>query len=339
MTASPADISSATLWQDLTHVLTPASPGWAHPGMAYDDGTFLTTDALEPRVIAFDPTGTALWSVAVPAREVHGIAVDGDTLWLADPGNKQCRGDDGNYTTHVAGDGGQVLAIGRDGHVRARIGRPDLPIYREKVFRPTSVVAADDIWVADGYGADLVHRYSRSGTLLGTIGLGDVDLDNPHSIAWDGRRAGRLLIADRGHSRILALDPRSADVVAVIGQGEVDRPSGMTVWRDHLVVADLHGRVLVFDAQDRLVANLGAADSAVLDREGWPNAVREGVTVRPDLSPGAFNAPHDVAVSPDGTLVVCEWMVGGRLTALDLRALLATPANPATITPERQPGP
>jgi len=297
--------------------------------MDYADGVYFTTDPAEARVLAFDGEGRIRWTADVPAREIHGIQADGDLIWLADPGNKECPDGHGGYATREGEGGGQVLALRRDGSIALRIGQPALRAYERSAFRPTSVVAAEDIWVADGYGADLVHRYSRSGDLLGTIGLEGVSLNNPHSIAWDSR-AGKdqLLIADRGNSRILAVDPATGQVNRVIGEGVVQRPSGMTVWQEFLIVADLNGRVTVLDANDQLVDHLGASRSDALDRVGWPNAVNDGSTVRPHVDPGTFNAPHDVAVTPEGQLMVCEWMIGGRLTALDLPAILS--ALPAT---------
>lgn len=320
-------LPAAAQWTDLTAVLAGSESGWAHPGLAYADGLFLTTDATLPRVVAFDLEGRPAWSFDVDAREIHGIEVDGDVLWLADPGAKECADGDGGYRTDLAARGGQVLGVDGAGSVFLRIGRPDLPIYREQEFRPTSVVAAADLWVADGYGADLVHQYRRDGVRVATIGLDDLRLDNPHSLAWDPRGEPRLLIADRGNSRILAIDPDTRALLAVIGAGDVERPSGMTIWGPYLLVADLNGHVAVFDGEDRLVTRIGAADPPLIDREGWPNVTDDGETVAPTMTAGVFNSPHDIATTPEGTLMVCEWVIGGRLTAISLPPLLPSPEN------------
>ncbi|MGF3057141.1 hypothetical protein ACQUSW_11400 [Microbacterium sp. YY-01] len=266
----------------------------------------------------------------VPAREIHGIEIDDELIWLADPGNKECPDGQGSYSTQEGENGGQVLAIRRDGTTAVRIGAPSLPIYDSNVFRPTSVVAAEDLWVADGYGANLVHRYNRSGDLLGSIGLEGVEFDNPHSIAWDDRDGrNELLVADRGNNRILAIEPTTGKVNRVIGDGVVERPSGMAIWRNLLVVADLNGRISLLNSEDELLTHLGESGVDALDRDGWPNVIQGGLTLRPSVDPGKFNAPHDVAVTPDGLLVVCEWMIGGRLTAVDLPIILSVLSAPA----------
>lgn len=318
--SAPAPTTST--WSDLSTALTP-SDGWAHPGLEQIDGTFLTTDAHTPRVVSFDAAGQPGPAFEVPAREIHAIAADGDTLWLADPGNKECPVVPGHYETHLGEAGGQVLRTDREGTVLLRIGTPPLAVYTSTPFRPTSIALhEDDLWIADGYGADRVLHYRRDGQLLGEVGGPDADLDNPHSILWDPRGSQRLLIADRGHHRILAHDPATDELRTVITSEHVRRPSGMATWGPYLVVADLDGRVAVFDEYDRPVTVIGAAPIDELDRPGWPNRVVDGLVLAPEAPPGTFNSPHDVAITTEGTLVVCEWLVGGRLTAIDLPAHL-----------------
>jgi hypothetical protein len=319
--------STAMSWRNVP-LAVPGSQngmGWAHPGMAYSEGLFYTTDPLDPVVIGFDTAGNRMSELAVDARDIHAIVVGSDkAFWLADPGKKECRADDGHYATRVVEAGGQILQYGRDGLIRLRIGAPEHDAYRLGAFRPTSLaLAADAVWVADGYGQNLVHRFDLGGNLLATFDGGQDSLDVPHSILLDRRGdEERLLVADRDNSRILVLDPSTCDVVSVIGQGVVDRPCGMEIWNGYLVVADLHGRVTVFDDTSTFVRHIGETGPATLTRPGWPNALDGGRNVRPQMASGKFNAPHDIAIAPDGLLAVCEWVIGGRLTLLRLADLL-----------------
>ncbi|HAE34071.1 MAG: hypothetical protein FI713_03690 [SAR202 cluster bacterium] len=66
-----------------------------------------------------------------------------------------------------------------------------------------------DIWVSVGYGANLVHRYSRDGgynfTIDGSHGAGHFNC--PHGIFIDRRRdLPELYVADRANSRIQVFD-------------------------------------------------------------------------------------------------------------------------------------
>jgi hypothetical protein len=319
---------------DLHDLGSPSALGWAHPGLAYFESVFYTVDPLRPVIVGFDGEGGAVCEIHVDAREIHGIDVQPGSepsLWIADPGNKAILDDEGRYRSHEADAGGRVVQLGFDGSIRQILGAPSLEAYASAPYRPTSVVVdmeLDSLWVADGYGQNLIHLYSLDGAYRRTFGLNDERLDNPHSIALDRRGATpRLLVSDRGNARILALEPLTGELLGVVGLGDVERPSGLTIWDDLLVVADLNGRVSVFDADDRFVCHLGAAPRSDLERAGWPNAIVSDRTVRPAIVDGAFVSPHDVAVSPDGTLVVCEWVIGGRLTVHDLTQLAWSPSE------------
>lgn len=311
-------------WTEVTGAYDPDDVGWAHPGTAYHDGTFYTTEPRRATIVRFGPDGLRCGSLTVDAHDVHGISPGADgSLWLADPGTKAVRGSDGAYRTTSSPTGGHVLHVDGGGALLGRISAPRLPVYERRPFRPTSIaISGGDVWVADGYGADLVHRFDVHGELLGTVQMDGVRFDTPHSLTIDRRGPCRLLVADRGNRRILALDPSTARLVAVIAQGHLVSPSAMTTWQEFLVVADLCGRLTVFDGQDRFVRHVGGTAPLAHERSGWPNELRDSKPVSPKVPPGTFIAPHDLAVSPDGLLAVSEWVVGGRVSLLDLSVLL-----------------
>jgi hypothetical protein len=181
-----------------------------------------------------------------------------------------------------------------------------------------------DIWVADGYGSSLVHRFDRYGnhqlTLTGEEGAGRFLC--PHAVFIDRRRdkAPELYIADRENKRVQVYDMQG-HYVRSFGHPFLNSPSGFAVLNDLLVVAELYSRLAVLDADDNFVGYVGASVGAREglgwpDRPGWPNALTgNGQAARADLpAPYDFNSPHSLATDVDGNLFVSEWLIGGRYT-------------------------
>ncbi len=98
-----------------------------------------------------------------------------------------------------------------DGSVLTRLARLTHTQYGSLPYAATMVAVAeveqggsDNVWVADGYDASLVHRYSADGELLQTLdGTDEAGLFNcPHGIFIDYRGAElELLVADRSNNR------------------------------------------------------------------------------------------------------------------------------------------
>ncbi len=308
----------------------PAGGGWAHTGLVLGpDRTVLAVHPDIPLVLVLDREGSFRRSFAVPVTEAHGLALDsgpdGHVLWVADPG----------FRLRVAGseinrDGpgaGRVVGTDLTGSVVRELQPPDHPAYKEGPYKPTAVVvdraASDgpgDVWVADGYGQSLVHRYSPDGEYLRTIS-GDegrgARFNTPHSIFIDRRRSDpELFVADRGNQQVQVFDLDGVFKRA-FGGGELTSPSGFAVTGDQLIVAELRARLAVFDPAERLLGYLGDNDSAA-DLAGWPNqALADGRIVPSEaLVPGLFNSPHAIAADEDGSIYVAEFLLGGRFSKL-----------------------
>ncbi len=316
----------------------PQSPatrlGWAHPGLAATEaGEVITCHPSEPTLLVFDKQGALLKTIQTALTECHGITAvkEGSTeyLWVADPGSKRRR--DLGYEPGPPRKHGKVVKLSLEGQVEAQIEVPDLPIYRIGIFAPTSVAVNEerhggngDVWVADGYGENQLHRYSRfskNGEFRGTITGGEQPggpFKTPHGIWFDSRRAEpELYVADRGNRRIQVFDA-DGHFKRVFGAEFLSSPSAFALLDDDtLVVAELRARLALVDRDDRLVGYLGA-DEAACDRQGWPNVRNAtGELVRPPtLTAGKFNSPHGLAADRQGNLYVAEWLIGGRYTQL-----------------------
>jgi hypothetical protein len=308
-----------------------ASVGWAHHGLAVTrSGDIVGFHPERSEVLIFDSEGRFLRSWAVGLKEGHGITLveeDGqEYLWLADPGSKMRRTRSGAYEPDVAAEQGQVVKFDMDGSEVARLPRPPYANYERGQYAPTSVAVDEvrnggtgDIWVADGYGESLVHRYSRAGTYVstldGTEGAGRFDC--PHGVFIDRRHSeSELWVADRGNGRaqVYRLD---GSFLRVVGESFLNSPSAFASYGANLVVAELHARLAVLGPDDELVCYLGD-NGDVCRQPGWPNAVDslEHPVRAPDLRHGRFNSPHGLAADADGRLYVAEWLIGGRMIKL-----------------------
>ncbi|MFC5947546.1 hypothetical protein ACFQH9_04570 [Pseudonocardia lutea] len=297
--------------------------GWAHHALVVTgDGRVVGAQSGGSVVCFYSEDGRLLSSWESGLTEIHGMMLDGnDHLWIADPALKAVPDGAGGYLADTPGAHGLVACFDLDGRRLRELPLPDHPAYADNRYQPTAVVVADDgaIWVADGYGQSLVHRYSPEGTLTLTLtgeeGAGRFDC--PHGLFVDHRTdVPRLYIADRTNARIQIFD-LEGKFLRSLTDG-LNSPSAMVTYHSQLVVAELQARLAIFDIDDRLVGHLGEDETAA-SRPGWPNAIAEdGSVVRPPgLRPGEFNSPHGLAVNSRGDLLVAEWLVGGRMVRLD----------------------
>jgi DNA-binding beta-propeller fold protein YncE len=301
-------------WNEWTY--GPGCPdGWSHHGVAVlPDGTVVAYHPGVRRLLFFDGAGALLREVDCDALEAHDIevAAGGETLWIADCGHKLCRDGGDRFVVEPALDDavGQVLLVDLEGRTLRTIG----PIGTGR-FLPTGVaVDGERLWIADGYGSNLVHLLDAQGSVLLTLD----GFDCPHGIAVDRRRdTPTLVIAERG-ARRLCVHALDGTFLRHVGAGDVLMPCAVATSGDLLLVADLVGRVAVFDLDDRLVGYIGA-DREATKRPGWPNAVP---------IEGLFNSPHGIAVdAADGRAVVTEWLLGGRWVTFDVDVSRATTAR------------
>lgn len=310
-----------TAGEDLRH--------WAHHDLAVLRDGRIATAAPAGGLAILEPDGRLHRLVSTDTNEIHGMTVihdDGiDLLWLADCGFAMQAGDDGQYAPAGRGTRGpRAVLVDLDGAERRSISRPDHPAYEAALYLPTHVAADEErlggsgsVWVADGYGASLVHCFSPDGslelTLDGTEGAGRFDC--PHAVFIDRRREPRLLVADRGNARVQVYD-LDGTFSHCFGEGVLTSPSAFATVDDTLVVAELNARLVLLDGDDAFAEELFPGGD-VVERPGWPNALDDDARpIRPPLMAEAFNSPHGLAADADGRLLVSEWLIGGRMVEL-----------------------
>ena len=305
--------------------------GWSHHGVVVSEtGDVITYHPDEPTVLIFGGDGAIKGSWRTGLLDAHGMTIvkEGDTeyLWLADPGRKRRAASAYEYPEGTVPKG-QVVKTTLDGEEVMRLQRPNIPVYAEADYLPTWVAVNQerhggngDVWVADGYGQNHVHRYGKSGEYVASIngeegGAGAFDC--PHAILVDTRKSEpELYIADRANGRVQVYDAEGT-FKRVFGSDFLTSPSGFATDGDYLVIAELRARLTITDIDDGLVCYLGDNEQ-VATVDGWPNNLDEqGHLVRSRLlESGKFNSPHGMAVDGLGNIYVSEWLIGGRYTKL-----------------------
>lgn len=295
--------------------------GWSHSGIAVlPDGTVMFAHPEGGRLVLLDSSGGPR-AVDTPLLEMHGLTVavarDGTPLvWAADNGHRFTYGVPTYGEVHRSG---RVVALSVTGEVRRELTCPS-----RMPWSPTSVAVVDDrdpesdVWVADGYGQNLVHRFDRRGALVTTLDGADTGLafSCPHGIAIRGKTddESELYVADRSNRRLVVYS-LNGELRRVLGEDVLDSPSAIAAYHGHLLVTELSGSVAVFTG-DEFVGRLGESTRNT-DELGWPNRVDEaGNQVAPILLDGNFNSPHGICVF-GSTIYVTEWLIGGRVIRLD----------------------
>ena len=302
------------------------------------------------QLVAFDRDGHLLRTAETGLTEGHGITLvkegDDEYLWVSDPGFVFTCGADQDDPDWAPLFGGgvhrhsgepRVVKMTLDGQVRFELpippAHPSVPAGPMGRYCPCGAVVDEqrfggsgDIWVADGYGSSVLHRFDKQGSHVSTLTGDDAGgrLLCPHAGFIDRRhgKAPELYIADRLNTRIVVYDLEGR-YVRSFGEGFLSSPSDFALLGDLLVVAELYGRLAVVDPDDNFAGYLGAeangqAAQGWPQKPGWPNDLgADGRATTPHLPHSErFNSPHSVATDADGNLYVSEWLIGGRYSKL-----------------------
>lgn len=270
------------------------------------NGDVILFNQAQPGVLHFSADGKLKNAWGDRFGGAHGFTLvqDGaaEALWLTDQ------------------DSGEVVKTTLDGRALLNLQRPPLPVYQgPKKFVPTWVGVNEerfggngDIWVTDGYGANYIHRYTKTGAYVSSINGTEGKAGAfacPHGIMFIPKPGGaELYIADRSNRRVQVYDAEG-NFKRVFGSDFLHSPCGFVQRNGIVYVPELFGRLAVLDASDRLITYLG--DNPGIEKTtGWPNLPAA------QIHAGKFNSPHGMAVAPNGDLYVGEWIIGGRVTKL-----------------------
>ena len=184
-----------------------------------------------------------------------------------------------------------------------------------KQFSPTAITVASngDIFLSDGYASNHIFKFDKTGKYLKHFGSKGNDLkqfNTAHGMTLDTRyEPNRLLICDRNHEpkgRLLhySLDGEYIDEV-ITGLG---MPTSAAIQGDYVSVPDLHGRLVILDKSNTIMAVLGHnPDPAKRANYGIP---------QDQWKEGIFSGTHGSYWDKDGNLYVQDWNVSGRIMKL-----------------------
>ncbi len=272
--------------------------------------------------------GNGHGEICVDAAGNIYVSVDGKA-----EGGMQVYGPDGKFKSYLAGTPGtlhgftihqeaggefiyatvlgqaKLLKMKLDGTVVMTIEKEAFGDDKKDKLKLTNVAVADngDIYVVDGYGVDWIFQFDKTGKLLKTFGgRGEpYKLSNCHKIFIDPRfTPKRLMLCDRGNNRLLHLS-LEGEILGVIVDQDLRRPSSASFHGDLMCVAEIAGRVSVWNKEGKQVASLGVNDTA-----GQTNTPKVPPT---DWREGVVTSPHGITFDAAGNILECEWNQFGRV--------------------------
>ncbi|MCC9604120.1 6-bladed beta-propeller [Stieleria sp. JC731] len=203
----------------------------------------------------------------------------------------------------------------RGGDVVLRLPFPEESGLQLKRFSPTAITVAGngDIYLSDGYASNYIFVFDKNGKYLrhfGKKGNGMKEFNTAHGMTLDTRyEPNRLLICDRNHEpkgRLLHYDLEGNFIEEVItGLG---MPTSVAISGDFVSVPDLHGRLVVLDKTNTIIAVLGNNPDRAKGRNfNVPQS---------EWVEGIFSGTHGSYWDESGNLYVQDWNVSGRLMKL-----------------------
>lgn len=276
--------------------------GSTHGGVVIDQAGNIYTSA-NMGVFVFSPDGSVIRRfLGEDYTNIHDIEirVEGDREFLYGARNASAEGIKFDSVT---------------GDVVLRLPFPEESGLNLTKFSPTAITVAPngDIILSDGYASNHIFKFNSAGKYLMHFGTKGNDLkqfNTAHGMTLDTRYdPPRLLICDRNHQpkgRLLHYDLDGNFIDEVItGLG---MPTSVAVQGDFVSVPDLHGRVVILDKTNTIIAVLGNNPD--------PDKGRSFRIPQDEWVEGVFSGTHGSYWDRDGNLYVQDWNVSGRIMKL-----------------------
>jgi hypothetical protein len=276
--------------------------GPTHGAVVIDKEGNIYTSA-QKGVVIFSPEGTVVQEyLGDKYSNIHDMEIrtEGDAEFIYGARNANAEGI--KFNAHT-------------GEIVLKLPFPEESGLKLTKFNPTAITVAPngDIFLSDGYASNHIFKFDKTGKYLKHFGEKGNDLkqfNTAHGMTLDTRYdPPRLLICDRNHEpkgRLLHYDLDGnfmAEVITGLGM-----PTSAAVQGDYVSVPDLHGRLVILDKSNTIMAVLGHNPD--------PNT-RVNFNVPQDKwIEGIFNGTHGSYWDKDGNLYVQDWNVSGRIMKL-----------------------
>lgn len=249
----------------------------------------------------FGPDGRFLRSLPNAPSDLHGFVI------RTRP--------DGEFIYGVTMRGQTMVKMTLEGAIVMTIGSASVPDQFKVrnarsnqlalVLTGVDVAPNGDLYVADGYASDYIHRFDTSGKYLASFGgkAAPYSFNTLHKLVVDTRFApARLIATDRANNRVvhLSLDGAFLGVVAT----DLLLPAALALSGEQVIVGELGGRVTVLDKAGAVVTRVGTnTEPGVGTNKMPPSQWRQGFVL----------APHGIALNARGDLFVSEFSAFGRV--------------------------
>ncbi len=277
--------------------------GPTHGGVVVDNAGNIYTSARDG-VFVFSPNGQVIHSyLGKDYSDIHDLEIRTE-----EDGEEYIYGARNNNAEGIK------FSI-RTGEVVLRLRFPEESGLGLDRFNPTAITVAPngDIFLSNGYASNHIFKYDKNGKYLshfGTQGNGLKEFNTAHGMTLDTRyEPARLLICDRNHEpkgRLVHYDLEGNFIEEVItGLG---MPTSVAIQGDYVSVPDLHGRLVILDKSNTIMAVLG---------HNADPAKRANFNVPQDQwVEGVFSGTHGSYWDKEGNLYIQDWNVSGRLMKL-----------------------
>ncbi len=280
--------------------------GNGHGEIAVDSAglIYVSVQEKDAGLQVYDQTGKFVKALKLPAS-LHGFVIR--------------KTDEGEFIFAAVLSEQRVIKCKLDGTIVMEIKKEAFPEAQAKAglkLTNCDVAANGDIYAVDGYGKSWVFQFDKTGKFKQVFGgptqkVNDKPFANTHKIFVDNRFApARLLCLDRGNNRMFHVDLDGKNPQMIADKG-LRNPSSASFHGDLMCVAEIAGRVSVWNKEGKMVAELGANDT-------------KGQTNTPGVKPeawrtGVVTSPHGITFDGKGNILETEWNQFGRVLRWDAK--------------------
>ena len=273
--------------------------GSTHGGVVVDKAgnVYVSTDGPNG-IIVYDENGEFLRTLAEDSARCHGLCINEE------------EGKEYIYAAVM----GHMVKFDLSGNIVMRIEGSKIPEHQWQKGTAVAVAPNGDIFIADGYGSNIIFKYNKNGDFIKKFGLRgrkEGQFITCHGLIVDKRNIETplLIVCDRENKRLQHFDLEGNFVkIPITG---LRRPCAMAIWSDYMVVAELAGRAVLLDKDYRIISKLG-------DNPEVKQRANFGVNPK-DWKEGVFTAPHGCSFDAKGNIYVQDWNKWGRITKLQLK--------------------